>query len=47
MNVYRGSVRGVSSRGEEREMKRYSGVKRMEICCIYTYEDSIMRPTKH
>jgi hypothetical protein len=22
-------------------------MKRMEVCCIYTYEDSIMKPTKH
>jgi hypothetical protein len=27
------------------ERKGYLGVKRMEVCCIYAYEDSIMKTT--
>jgi hypothetical protein len=45
MNVI-GRVRGDSER-EERERKGHLVVKRMEVHFIYTYEDSIMRPTKH
>jgi hypothetical protein len=30
-------------RGKERTLR----VKRMEVWCIYTYKDSIMKPTKH
>jgi hypothetical protein len=33
--------------GEEGERKRNLGVKKMEVHRIYTYEDSIMKLTKH
>jgi hypothetical protein len=24
-----------------------TGVRKMEVCCMHTYEDSIMKPIKH
>jgi hypothetical protein len=36
------------SMGEAGRKERiHGGTKRMEVGCIYTYEDSIMDPTKH
>jgi hypothetical protein len=32
---------------EVREKEDYWGVKRMDVCCIYTYEDSIMSSSKY
>jgi hypothetical protein len=29
------------------ERKGYTGAKRIKVCFIYTYEDNIMKPTKH
>jgi hypothetical protein len=39
--AYKGSAGG----GGER--KGYCGVKRMEVHCMYTYEDTTVKPTKH
>jgi hypothetical protein len=38
-----GKIHG-SGRGE---IKGYQGVKKMEVCSIPTYEDNIMKATKH
>jgi hypothetical protein len=46
MNVYGGQTEGDHLEGRW-ERKGHRGVKRMEICCIHTDEDSIKKLTKH
>jgi hypothetical protein len=33
--------------GKRDEKRKDTGMKRMEVYCICTYEDSIKKPTKH
>jgi hypothetical protein len=42
LNIF-GGLSGQISEGEERILR----VKRIKVCYIYAYEDSIMKPTKH
>jgi hypothetical protein len=42
----RGTLRDISGRGSG-ERKRYSGMNRTKTCYIYTYEGSVMTPTKY
>jgi hypothetical protein len=45
MNVSGGLSEGIS--GKRDEKRKDTGMKRMEVYCICTYEDSIKKPTKH
>jgi hypothetical protein len=47
MNVYRRLSRRVISRRGSEERKGYRGVKRIKEHYIYTYEEYIMKSTKH
>jgi hypothetical protein len=45
--MYMGTVCGRESERKEGGRKRSCGVKRMEVHYIYSYEDSMMKSTKH
>jgi hypothetical protein len=46
MNVKGNSLRGTNGK-RKRENEGYGRGKRIKICCMYMFKDSIMKPMKH